>query len=197
MELENTSVKINQTTNYPWDGNVKLKISPTKESTFSVKVRIPGWLVSQPLPGDLYTYTNSVENKPVIRVNGEIVEYNVEKGYAELNRQWNTDDEIELTFPMDVKKVKAIDLVEDDHGKIALERGPIVYCVEEIDNPEIDALILSDHTNFSTAFNSELLAGVEVITASGNSKNEDFTAIPYYVWNNRGANKMNVWLTEK
>ncbi len=196
-EMENTSVEISQVTKYPWDGDVKLKISPDKKAAFSVKLRIPGWAANQPVPGDLYTYKNSSKAKPVIKINGEEINFETEKGYAVLNREWQRGDEIELVLPMEVKKVKANELVIDDRGKVAIERGPIVYCLEGIDNPEIDNVIVSENTSFNSRFEESLLNGVEIIEASGNDNNEQFKAIPYYVWNNRGANKMNVWLTEK
>ncbi|WP_346863675.1 glycoside hydrolase family 127 protein [uncultured Draconibacterium sp.] len=197
LEMEGNEVEIAQDTKYPWDGDIKISVSPKKKTTFSVKVRIPGWSVNTPVPGDLYSYKEKTGTKPVIEINGEQVAYSLENGYAILNREWNNEDQIKLTLPMEVRKVKANDLVEDDRGKIALERGPIVYCVEEIDNPAIENLSVSENTSFSSNFQADLLAGVELIKAEGPEKEEQFTAIPYYTWNNRGANKMDVWLTEK
>lgn len=197
IEMENTSVKISQATNYPWDGNVLIKVDPDKKSEFSVKLRIPGWAVNQPLPRSLYNYQGTNESRPVIKINGEETEYETEKGYATIKREWNPGDEIELLLPMEVKKVRANELVADDLGKVALERGPLVYCLEEVDNPEMDAVFVSENTQFSARFDDELLNGVEVIEASGDTESEQFTAIPYYIWNNRGANKMSVWLRAK
>ena len=196
IELQNTTVGIEQETKYPWDGAIKITVSPKEKSNFTVKVRIPGWSVNQPLPGDLYYYPEKTEKKPTISINDENVEYSVEGGYAVLNREWIDGDEITLLLPMDVKKVKANDLVEDDKGKVAIERGPIVYCVEEVDNPQIEEITVSKNTAFTTDFNPDLLAGIEIIKASGKNKSENFKAIPYFVWNNRGANKMDVWLKE-
>jgi len=197
LEIEGNVVEVAQVTKYPWDGDVQISVSPEKKATFDVKVRIPGWSVNKPVPGDLYSYEENMETKPKLMVNGETVNYSIENGYAILTRDWNTGDEILLSLPMNVRKVKANNLVVDDRGRVALERGPIVYCVEEKDNPAIDDLLVSENTSFSSEFRSDLLAGVEVIKAKGDLKGEQFTAIPYYVWNNRGANKMNVWLTEK
>lgn len=197
ISLEKTVVEIGQMTMYPWDGNVRVSINPDTEADFSVRLRIPGWTINKPVPGDLYSCENVSENKPVIRINGEEVTFQTENGYAILNRDWKQGDEINLLLPMDVKKIKANSLVKDDVGKVAIERGPLVYCIEEFDNLEIDKVIVSGNTSFTTRFDNELLNGVQVIEASGEERNEQFTAIPYYVWNNRGANKMNVWLTEK
>jgi len=197
IELKDARVVVVQQTKHPWEGDVNITLSPDKNTTFSVKVRIPGWSINQPLPGNLYTYSKTSENKPEIFINGVKADYRIENGYAVLNRKWKGGDKIELSLPMEVRKVKANELVEEDRGKIALERGPIVYCVEQVDNPEIESLAISEKTKFISAFNSDLLSGIEVIQASGNTKAELFTAIPYFVWNNRGANKMNVWLHEK
>ncbi|MCG6188623.1 glycoside hydrolase family 127 protein [Maribellus maritimus] len=196
VQLDNGLVKVEQKTEYPWEGDVELTILPQKKSEFTIKLRIPGWSINQPLPGDLYFYLDPLENKPVITVNGEKVNYDVEKGYAVLTREWESNNKVEIFLPMEVKKVSANEKVKDDLGKLAIERGPIVYCVEEKDNPNIEELQISENTQFASSFNPELLNGVEVINASGTSSNEVFKAIPYYVWNNRGANKMSVWLSE-
>ncbi len=197
IDLDGTELALAQKTTYPWDGNIEIAVSPNEKTEFTVRVRIPGWAQNQPLPGDLYAYSEPSNNQPELSVNGEKLEYNIENGYAVLTREWNAGDKINLVLPMEVKKVKANELVKDDRGKVALERGPIVYCVEEKDNPEIEKIQISDQTQFDSNFNADLLAGVEVIKASGKSDAESFTAIPYYVWNNRGANKMDVWLTKK
>jgi hypothetical protein len=133
----------------------------------------------------------------VILVNGEPFEAKKENGYAIIERAWKADDVVEYSLPMNVKKVKANELVEEDRGKLALERGPVVFCVEEIDNPLIDSLGISENSQFIVAFNPELLNGVSTLTAQNEGGSKQFTAIPYYAWNNRGANKMKVWLPEK
>ena len=196
VKMADSEVKIDQETKYPWDGTVKISVSPETASQFAVRVRIPGWAQNQPLPGNLYSYANAPAAKPEILVNGESVSYETEQGYAVLDREWKSGDEVELSLPMQVRTVKASELVEADKGKVAIERGPIVYCVEEKDNPEIGSIKVSGETQFESNFNADLLAGIEVIKASGNTKEETFTAIPYYVWNNRGANKMDVWLSK-
>lgn len=195
VDLKNTGVEVEQHTDYPWKGNVRISLKTEKEEEFTLKLRIPGWAKNQPVPGNLYFYDGANNTETEITVNREKVNYEIENGYAVISRKWKTGDEIELVLPMEVKKVKANDLVKDDLGKIAIERGPLVYCLEEMDNPEIDMAEISNNTRFTTRFDDELLNGVEVIEASGNKKNEQFTAIPYYIWNNRGANKMKVWLS--
>ncbi len=197
IQLKNTSVAIQQETNYPWLGDVKLIVTPEIEKEFSVRLRIPGWASNKPVPGDLYSYTINSEAKEEILVNGNPVTYDVEKGYAVINRKWKKGDKINYHLPMEIKKVRGNQNIKDDLGKLALERGPIVYCVEGSDNLNIDELGISENTKFTSSFSKDLLNGVETIQAIGDTKNETFTAIPYYVWNNRGANKMEVWLPEK
>lgn len=194
VELDKNSVKISQTTRYPWDGVVKLNLSPSRTSKFRVKLRIPGWAQNQPVPSNLYTYENPPAQQPEIKINGEKVLFTLEKGYAVLSRKWKAGDEIELILPMEVKKVVTNEQVADNRGKIAIERGPLVYCLEEIDNPEIDQTVISENTQFSTYFDAALLNGIEVIEASGSDANERLKAIPYFAWNNRGPNKMKVWV---
>jgi len=196
VTLSGTPVAVKQKTKYPWDGDVRITISPEVKSKFALRVRIPGWAQNKPLPGNLYAYENSMEKAPQLFVNNEIADYSIENGYAVLSREWNEGDEIRLSLPMEVRTVRANNLVEADRGKLAIERGPIVYCVEEIDNSNIDNVTVSGKTQFTTDFQADLLTGIQVVKASGESKNESFTAIPYYVWNNRGANKMAVWLKE-
>jgi hypothetical protein len=197
MEIKGTTVAVSQETNYPWEGDIKLAVSPQNETSFPVYLRIPGWAVDQPVPGDLYSYTSAAGQAPVILVNGEPFEAKKENGYAIVERAWKAGDVVEYSLPMNVKKVKANELVEEDRGKLALERGPVVFCVEEIDNPLIDSLGISENSQFIVAFNPELLNGVSTLTAQNEGGSKQFTAIPYYAWNNRGANKMKVWLPEK
>jgi DUF1680 family protein len=197
MEIKGTTVAVSQETNYPWEGDIKLAVSPQNETSFPVYLRIPGWAVDQPVPGDLYSYTSAAGQAPVILVNGEPFEAKKENGYAIVERAWKAGDVVEYSLPMNVKKVKANELVEEDRGKLALERGPVVFCVEEIDNPLIDSLGISENSQFIVAFNPELLNGVSTLTAQNEGGGKQFTAIPYYAWNNRGANKMKVWLPEK
>ncbi|WP_423130446.1 glycoside hydrolase family 127 protein [Gaoshiqia sp. Z1-71] len=197
MEIDGSRVAISQETNYPWEGDIKLTVSPPKETRFPLCLRIPGWAVNQPVPGDLYSYTAAGEQAPVILVNGEPVEAKKEHGYAVIDRAWKKGDVVEYSLPMEVKKVKANELVAENRGKLALERGPVVFCVEEVDNPEIDALDFSVNTRLTAAFVPELLNGVLTVTAQNDDGSMQFAAIPYYAWNNRGANKMKVWLPEE
>ncbi len=208
IPLTDNTVKIQQKTQYPWDGHVKMTLTPEKEGAFSVYVRIPGWAVNQPVPGDLYSYSEESELKPTLQVNGKVIPLNLVKGYMHIERQWKTGDTIDLELPMPIRKVVANEKIKEDRNRIAIERGPIVYCLEGADAPDkqVRNLILDPQVSFQTQFKPDLLGGVQVLTgqASVVGRNEDgeravtstvdITAIPYFAWCNRGANEMLVWL---
>jgi DUF1680 family protein len=205
VKLDKNQVKVSQKTEYPWQGDVLLTIFPQKKSEFTVNLRIPGWSVNKPLQGDLYSYLNPSENKPVININGEKVNYTVEKGYAVLTREWKPNDKIQLYLPMEVKKVRANEKVEDDRGKLAIERGPVVYCVEDKDNSNgwMFNCVVSENADVESNYEENLLGGVVALKMEGRkiiqNKNEkiiglvELKAIPYYAWNNRGKANMVVW----
>ena len=208
VQLTDNTVKIQQQTKYPWDGHVKMTVTPEKQGEFSIYVRIPGWAVNTPVPSDLYTYLEPSDLKPTIQVNGEEMSLSPVKGYVQIDRQWKSGDTIDLILPMPIRKVIANEKVKEDRNRIAIQRGPIVYCLEGADAPEgqVRNKILQPQTVFKTAFRPDLLGGVQVITGQmsvvGQDDNQqrvvrsqvDVTAIPYYAWCNRGANEMVVWL---
>jgi DUF1680 family protein len=203
------TIKLTQETRYPWDGVVKITVTPDKKSKFTVAVRIPGWARSEAVPGDLYQFQKGALNKPVtLKVNGKDVPIKLDKGYVRLNRSWKVGDVIELNLPMPVQRVVASDKVNADRGRIALQRGPIVYCAEWPDNPngKVRNLMLPRDQSFNVAFEPSLLNGVETISGKAMtlSKNADgaivkteqpFKAIPYFAWANRGKGEMAVWFT--
>jgi len=198
------AIAIHQETQYPWDGQVKISVSPEKASQFGLYLRVPGWAQNQPVPGELYSYI-SPENVAVsIQVNGETVQYKTEKGYAVIDREWKKGDVVTYNLPMNINRVESNQLVVDNAGKVAIERGPIVYCLEGSDNgPELMKMALADSSKLLATFSHETLSGV--VTISGEAtinenksvKSQKITAIPYFVWNNRGANEMKVWIPRK
>jgi hypothetical protein len=207
--LEGKKILISQETQYPWHGKIKLKISPEKKSSFDLKLRIPGWAVNKVLPGDLYTFADTNTEWPEIKVNGKTVQFSIEKGYATVTRQWKKGDKVELNLPMPVRQVVANKNVKDNLGKVSIIRGPITYCAEQIDNEkDVLQIIIPGDTQFEPIFKKNLLNGVTVLSApakafkTGPDKNSmpddlQLTLVPYCVWNNRGANKMNVWFWDK
>jgi DUF1680 family protein len=192
-----SSVKITQETRYPWDGEVKITVSPRKTSRFAVYLRIPGWAGNQPVPGDLYSFATAEKNPVSITVNGTSVNYESAKGYAVINREWNPGDVVHYSIPMTIHQIEANRKVIEDTGKVALERGPIVYCLEEIDNRNMEQVTIGARALLTARFDTTLLNGVETITGHDATGTKNFTAIPYFAWNNRGASRMKVWIPIK
>lgn len=192
IKLDKTELRIVQQTNYPWNGNVAITVWPKKESAFTVKLRIPGWSRNQILPGDLYSYVNTTSTKIILKINGKAVEYKVDNGYITITKKWKKGAIIEMDLPMEVKEVVTNAKVESNKGKVSLEYGPIVYAIEEIDNPTaFDKITVDANATFEVKKEAHLLEGVNTITT------QKFKAIPYYSWSNRGVGKMKVWIDYK
>ena len=193
-------VELEQTTDYPWDGKVRIRLNKGG-GKFSIKLRIPGWLKKHPFGNNLYTYLDAAKSAD-ISVNGvKVVHDNPD--YVSIDRKWKKGDVIEINFPMEVRRVLANDNAEDDRGKVALERGPVVFCLEGKDQPDntvFDKYIL-DSTPIQSHFEKDLLNGVVVLEGNakelqrnGEVKDVRFRAIPYSTWNNRGGDQMEVWI---
>jgi DUF1680 family protein len=211
LTLLNKSVNIEQQNTYPWNGDLIFKISPEKTPlAFNLLIRIPGWAQNEAAPLDLYKFAANSDKKPVIKVNGQAVEYKINKGYASLTRTWKKNDRVEVELPMEVRKVKANELIKDDIGKVALQRGPIIYCGEWVDNNgKTSNIIIPSDAVFTSTYEPGLLNGVEVINSNVpvvvvndngqtvSTVQRKFTAIPYYAWANRGKGEMMVWFPEK
>jgi DUF1680 family protein len=196
-----SSIEVTQTTNYPWDGKIEIRVDPETSMTFAMKVRIPGWALGKPVPSDLYHYLEVKPDQYMLSVNGEPVQSELRKGYATIQRKWSPGDVIELNLPMPVRRVQAHERVKDDIGKVALERGPIVYCAEWVDNGEkVLDLVIPDEAQFEIEHREDLLGGItiiqgDVLNKTGQTK--QLTAIPYYAWSHRGAGEMAVWLERR
>jgi DUF1680 family protein len=208
IKLDNgRTVKIRQETRYPWDGAVRLTINPDKAGPFTLNVRIPGWARNEATPSDLYRFADQNNEAVTLKVNGKAAPLKLEKGYVGLSRAWKRGDVVELLAPMPVRRVVANDQVGADRGRVALQRGPIVYCAEWPDNPDGRArnLLLPDSAKLTAEFRPDLLKGVTIIKgkafglsfdAEGKviKREQEFTAIPYYAWANRGRGEMLVWI---
>jgi hypothetical protein len=207
VKLAKTMVNLTQATKYPWDGSVKMTVDPAEAGKFTVYVRIPEWAQGRPLPSDLYTYLDTAAEKPVLKVNGDPVEIKLDKGYVALSRRWKAGDVVELSLPMPVHKAVAHPNVRDDKGRIALERGPLVYCAEWQDNGgKALNIIVPDNASLKGEFRADLLNGVGVISGEVQAIERDvdgttvktvphnLVAIPYYAWANRGMGEMAVWI---
>ncbi len=198
VSVGDQTLKLVQNTNYPWDGKIELIIQNQEEIPATFKLRVPGWARNEVMSGDLYQYVDNNEPSVVVSVNGEMAEATAEDGYITLkNRLWKEDDRIEVMVEMRVRKVVSHELVEANNGKMALERGPLVYCAEEVDNPGgILNLTLSESDDFEYAFDPELFDGLGTIKGKGQGSQEEvpFSAIPYYAWAHREIGEMAVWI---
>ncbi len=195
MMVKNKAVKINQQNNYPWDGLLAFTIDPATAQSFNLKIRIPGWAQNQAIPSDLYSYENANAQNVTISLNGKPLQYTMQNGYAVLNRTWHKGDKIAVSLPMDVKKVTANPSVKDDIGKVALQRGPIVYCAEWKDNDtKVSAIALQQNTTFKPVFDNNMFNGVTVL--KGEVANQKLTLIPYCDWANRGKGEMQIWFPQ-
>ena len=207
LEVGGKKVRIEQATKYPWDGRVEMTVTPeTAGEEFALHVRIPGWALGEAWPTDLYSYLDESKERPTLSVNGEVVVIAPVKGYAVIDHAWQPGDKVTLEMPMPVRRVVANEQVEADRGRVALMRGPLVYCVEGADvaGGKVSDLVLKDDAPLATEFRSDLLGGVQVITGNAQRAGSKesaaatamvpFTAIPYYAWAHRGKGEMAVWL---
>jgi DUF1680 family protein len=208
IKLDNgLNVKLAQETRYPWEGAVKMTVSPEKAAPLTIQLRIPGWARNEPVPSDLYRFTDKSSAPVVLKVNGRTAPIKLDKGYASLTRTWKRGDNIELSLPMPVRRVAANEQVAADRGRVALQRGPIVYAAEWPDNTDgkVRNLMLPDNEPLKAEFRPSLLKGVTVVQAKAYSLARDqkgeviktsvqLTAIPYHTWANRGRGQMIVWI---
>jgi DUF1680 family protein len=202
VNLGSNLVQIEQQTDYPWQGEIRVRISPEKSERLTLKLRIPGWTQNKVLPSDLYTYIDTINSNVVITLNGEKITYTIYHGYAVITRIWKPGESITISLPMSVRRIVADKRVKDDENLTALEYGPMVYCVEGIDNNnQVENLTLPDTAALKTEKRNDLLCGVNIISGVVPTRNgqalREFTAIPYYAWANRGAGTMKVWLPRK
>lgn len=189
IDLPGNKIEIRQKTNYPWNSNVQIDVKASMRTDFNLKLRIPGWASNQVLPGRLYNYVNQVSDEVEVYMNGQKEVFNSFDGYVTLSGDKVNGRSIEIKFPMEVRMVETSDKVVENIGKIALEYGPLVYAIEEIDNKDnFDGIKMPSNKNFQVDMEDDLLGGVNTIN------NENFKAIPYYAWSNRGVGKMKVWL---
>ena len=209
VALANDTVTLVQDTEYPWDGLVKLTVSPRKASSFSLKLRIPSWTGNEPVPGsDLYTYIKRDREPCAVFVNGTPLKEKAHHGYVVIEREWEPGDVIEFRMPMDVRRVKAHEKVRADQGLLAVERGPVVYCLEGVDMPDRHVFnkYLPEDADFTCQYEKEKLNGIVELstTVKELDRNKEngmvsetevpVKLIPYSTWNNRGNAEMAVWI---
>ena len=200
IDMGKQTVELSQTTNYPWDGRIAVTVDkPLKgNSPFTMMLRLPGWAKNQPVPSDLYHYVGANDNgKLQVCVNGQPVDYTMTDGYITINRNWKRGDSITFTLPMDVHFTNAHDDVANCIGRVSIERGPIVYCAEKIDNPQgFDSFIVADGAKTNVSWTDELNGLNRIAVDATDTKGNPLTlnTIPYYAWDNRRDQGMKVWL---
>lgn len=201
LEFKGTVVRLEQQTNYPWDGQIQLTLKPEKPTPFALALRIPGWCRSY-----------------VLTVNGETQSALPDNGYVVIERQWQHDDSVNLMLDMPVERIVPHPEIRHDAGQVALQRGPVIYCLEEVDNgPRLANIVIPGDAKVQASFDADLFAGVSVITGDAfrveptswpggmyqpqsvvqsSRSHFQFKAIPYYLWANRDPGEMRVWIRE-
>lgn len=207
LKIGKMKVNISQKANFPWDGKVEMTINPESTGKFVLKIRIPGWAQNEAMPGELYKFTDQDKESVKMLINGKVTEILPVDGYAAVSRKWKTGDKVDIEFPMPVRKVIADDRVEEDRGKIAFQRGPLIYCAEGPDNNtgNVLDLVIKKDAAVTAKYDPALLDGTEVLETSGAQtkrnldgsidilSEEPVKLVPYALWNNRGAGQMTVW----
>ena len=197
IKMADNTVRLEQETRYPWDGAVEITVEPKRSGEFTICVRIPGWARNEPVPSDLYRFLNESSEKVTLKVNGESVDLNIDKGFARISRRWEKGDIIELGLPMPIRRVVSHENVKDNAGRTAIQRGPVVYCFEGVDNPQgVSKLVLPPDAKLYPEYRGELLGGIVTLKGQGEmpQKSVEVVAIPYYAWAHRGKSDMAVWL---
>lgn len=213
LSVDGKKVEIEQTTEYPWEGDIAVTVNQNKAGQWALKIRVPGWVENKVVPSDLYYYSDEISPSYTITVNGETTDGTLaEDGYFTIDRKWKKGDVVNIHFDMEPRTVRANGKVEADKGFVAIERGPIVYCSEWPDNDFdlMGALInqspkmeVADATIDATEY-KEASYPIKAITTDAQAlsfdedgklkaKDVTMTLIPYYAWCHRGRGKMRVW----
>jgi hypothetical protein len=205
FSIRGADVRLSVQSGMPWSGRSTITVATKQEVPAAIKLRIPGWTRNRPAPGALYSYVTRSDKETTIAVNGKAVTAVPDDlGYVTIERRWTNGDVIEIEFPMEVRHVAADPRVRDNRGRIAIERGPIVYCAEwpEADGGHVLDLLLDTSRDMTTSSDPALFGGATTIRAFGRRMSVPSAAmkpialIPYQLWSNRGAGEMTVWLSK-
>lgn len=216
LDVKGKKVTIEQSTEYPWNGDIAIKVNGSKAGQWAMKVRIPGWVRNEVVPSNLYEFTDNVRPQYNITVNGNAVDGKLtEDGYFTIDRKWKKGDVVRVHFDMDPRTVRANNNVEADRGYVAIERGPIVYCAEWPDNdfdimgalvnqsPKMtveDGTLHAKHAKEADYFIKVIKTDAQLLSFDKqgrlNAKDVKLSLIPYYAWCHRGSGKMRVWLSQ-
>jgi DUF1680 family protein len=190
----------------PWGGRSTFSLTTSQPTRAAIKLRVPGWARNKPVPGSLYAYADALNKPIIVAINGKPIAATIDRlGYITVDRAWKTGDTVSLEFPMDVRRIVADTRVKADRGRVAVERGPIVYCAEWPDCEGGNALdvLVDPRATITPAPEPSLGGGVTVLNTvarrltnpRGDAK--PLRLVPYYLWANRGAGQMNVWLSTR
>lgn len=208
LKVDGKKVVLEQSTNYPWNGDITIGVNRNNAGQFNLKIRIPGWVRGEVVPSDLYNYTDGKRLGYSVKVNGEEMKAELKDGYFCIDRRWKKGDKVEVHFDMEPRTVKAHGKVEADKGRVAVERGPLVYCAEWPDNDfDVLSVLMNQDPQFEVVDQPELLYGLKTIKTDAqvlnfdekgrlNAKDVKLTLIPYYAWAHRGRGNMAVWLPQ-
>ena len=216
LTVAGKAVQLEQTTEYPWNGDIAIKVAANKAGQWAMKVRIPGWVKNQVVPSDLYEYSDNLRPKYSVEVNGTKLEgLLTDDGYFTIDRKWKKGDVVRVHFDMEPRTIRANGMVEADHGYVAIERGPIVYCAEWPDNDfdimgalinQSPKMVVEDGTlhakdkKVADYYIKTIKTDAQTLSFDKDgrltTKDVKLTLIPYYAWCHRGSGKMRVWLTQ-
>ncbi len=197
FRIENASVVIEQRTDYPWQGSVRFTVSCDMPRCFSLRVRLPAWTGKRPFPGGLYHFIDGDRKQPALFINGRETRIQSVHGYASVEREWRQGDDVELRLPLGIRRVAARGRVTADRGLAALTRGPLVYCVENVDhNGSLDTVRYTEGMTWKAVPCDRLSSGLHALvgTPPAGARGDGVYAVPYFAWANRGAGAMKVWL---
>ena len=208
ISIANDLIDLTQATDYPWDGKILLTMKTSKSARFNLRLRLPAWATDTPIPGsDLYSFIKKTKTSYKLSLNGHKVKFVIRDGYLCIDRDWKNGDKVELSLPMDVRRVKANDNVAADRGLLAFERGPVMYCMEGVDNADKHVFnkYIPLNAKFTAHYNDNLLSGIVELSGTGHEiqhgangvtteKDMSVKLIPYSTWCNRGSDEMAVWI---
>ena len=209
QKVAGKDITLTQKTGYPYGGDIEITVDKTAlKKEMMLRIRIPGWVRGEAVPSDLYTFADDVKTGYKVTVNGVPVESALEQGYFTITRKWKKGDQVVVHFDMEPRVVKAHAEVKADEGRIAVQKGPVVYCAEWPDNPgfSVRGTIVNQKPTFRVRHSDDLYGLDKIVTPAQTFsygpdgrvvvKDVELTLIPYYAWCHRGRGEMTVWLPQ-